>query len=50
MNLHTLAMGGVFTCYSIATLAYVFDGKPWMAATLGFYAISIATLYMAGNN
>jgi len=42
-------MWGASACYVLGVVAYVADGKPWMATTLGCYALSAVTLWMAGT-
>ena len=36
-------------CYVGMAVCLALDGKPWMAATFVFYALSVGTLYMGGT-
>ena len=47
--LTTIAMIACGVCYAAAAVGWWIDGKPWMAATFLLYAMTAATLYLAGR-
>jgi hypothetical protein len=49
-SIQSIAMTGAASCYLLATVGYVVEGRYWLAATLFFYAVTIGTLYMAGRS
>lgn len=50
MSFTELAMTACGVCYVAAALGWMYDGKPWMAATFALYAMTALTLYFAGKN
>lgn len=44
-----IAMFAASGCYLIATFAYLFEGKPWMAATMFCFLTSNLCMFMAGG-
>ena len=47
--LQTVAMTIAGMAYLTAAIGYAWSKQYWMAATLISYAVSIGTIYMAGN-
>jgi hypothetical protein len=43
------AMTGAAICYAFGCIGYFLEGRHWMAATLALYALTVGTLYMAGD-
>lgn len=44
-----IGMVGSGACYLISAVGWLYDSKPWMAATFALYAITAVTIYLAGK-
>jgi hypothetical protein len=42
-------MWGAAACYIVAATAYYLEGKHWMFLTMGLYATTCFTVWMAGT-
>lgn len=49
MSLLQLSFFLIFAGEALAGVAYAQVGKPWMAMTMGLYALAVLGLYMGGD-
>lgn len=49
MTFVQMSMASCGVCYLAAMVGWWVEGKPWMAATFGLYALTAGTLYLAGR-